>query len=526
MRRLLGIALVIAMIAAGTLGMVADASAAAKDDKTLTMITAAIARHFNGAVQSGLATATVSTKVFASPLRIDENWNIKPYLATSWETSADGLTVTLKLRDGVKFHDGKPVTSEDVAFTIMTSQKNHPFKTMFAPVTKVDAPDPLTVVIHLSKPHPAILLALTPPLCPVLPKHIYGDGQDPKSHPMNLKPVGCGPYKFVEYKTQEYIILERNQDFFIKGRPQFDTMIIRYIKDSNNRIMVMQRGEADLCFGENSVQNAVRLKKSDHLAITTDGYGAIGPLEWLAFNLRREPLNNPKVRKAIAYAVDRDFIVKKLFYGMTAPAFGPIVPGSPFECKDVQKYDLDLDKAKALLDEAGYPEKAGGKRFSVTMDWEASGMAHRMVAETIKSQLGKVGIDVVLQATPDFPAWAKRVANWDFDLTIDSVWNWGDPVIGVHRTYASSNIRKAIWSNTQGYHNKTVDSLLEQAGSEIDIEKRKALYNQFGKIVSDELPVYWLCRCAFFTIYDKRLKNVVKSVWGVMAPMDEISFAK
>lgn len=149
-------------------------------------------------------------------------------------------------------------------------------------------------------------------------------------------------------------------------------------------------------------------------------------------------------------------------------------------------------------------------------------MAPRMLAETIKSQLGKVGIDVVLQATPDFPAWAKRVASWDFDLTIDSVWNWGDPVIGVHRTYISTNIRNAIWSNTQGYANPKVDALLGKAGAEVDLEKRKALYGEFGKIVSEELPVYWLARSPFYTIYDKKLHNVVKSVWGVMAPMDDI----
>ena len=496
--------------------------ASAKSDGTLIMVTAGMARPFNGAVQSGLATAAVSTKVFASPLRVDENWNIQPYLAESWKIGEDGLSVTLNLRKGVNFHDGKPVTSEDVAFTIMTSKNNHPFKTMFEPVVKIDTPDAHTVIIHLSKPHPAILLALTPPLCPVLPKHIYGDGQDPKSHPMNLKPIGCGPFKFVEYKPQEHIILERNENYFIEDLPKFDKMIIRYVKDSNNRIMVMQRAEADLSFAENSVQNVLRLKKVKHLSITSEGYSAIGPLYWLAYNLRREPLNNPKVRKAMAYAVDRDFIVQKLFYGMTQPATGPIVPGSPFECQDVQTYDLDLNKANALLEEAGFPKDATGKRFSITMDWEPSGMAPRMLAEAIKSQLGKVGIDVVLQATPDFPAWAKRVASWDFDLTIDSVWNWGDPVIGVHRTYISTNIRNAIWSNTQGYANPEVDALLEKAGAEVDLEKRKALYGEFGKIVSDELPVYWLARSPFYTIYDKKLHNVVKSVWGVMSPMDEI----
>ena len=522
MKRLVGIIITLALVAGGALGMAASAAAAAKDMKTLTAVYSGWPRHFNGAVESGLAAAIVSTKVFASPLRLDENWNFKPYLATSWETAPDGLTLTLHMRKGVKFHDGKPVTSDDVAFTILTSQKNHPFKTMFEPVSKIDTPDPYTVVIHLSKPHPAILLALTSPLCPVLPRHIYDDGREIKTHPMNTKPIGCGPYKYVEHLTQEYVILDRNDDFFIKGRPKLDRLIVRFIKDVNNRAMVMQRGEADILLAESSLQNMKRLQKVKHLASTPKGFSAIGPLTWLAFNLRREPLSNIKVRKAIAYAVNRDFMVKKLFYNMVQPAYGPIVPGSPYECKEVQKYEYDLDKANALLDEAGYPKKDSGIRFTLTMDWASSVMPNRMLAETVKSQLGKVGIEVVLQATPDFAAFSKRIGSWDFDLFIDSVWNWGDPVIGVHRTYISSNIRHAIWSNTQGYSNQTVDELLAKAGEEIDVEKRKALYNEFGKIVSDELPIYWIMRTAYATIYDKRLRDVVKSVWGVMSPMDAI----
>ena len=150
-------------------------------------------RHFNGAVQSGIATALPSTQIFASPLRFDDNWKPQPYLAKSWEISPDGLSITLKLVDDAVFHDGKPVTSEDVAFSIMTIKANHPFKTMLAAVDKVETPDPKTAVIKLAHPHPALLLAMSPALMPILPKHVYGDGQDVKTHPANLKPVGSGP---------------------------------------------------------------------------------------------------------------------------------------------------------------------------------------------------------------------------------------------------------------------------------------------------------------------------------------------
>jgi len=142
-------------------------------------------RHLNGAVQSGIATAMPSTQIFASPLRFDDKWNPQPYLAESWKLADDGKSLTLKLRKDALFHDGKPVTSADVAFSVMAIKANHPFTTMLGPVEKVETPDATTAIIRMSVPHPAIVLAMSPALCPILPKHIYGDGQDLKNHPRN-----------------------------------------------------------------------------------------------------------------------------------------------------------------------------------------------------------------------------------------------------------------------------------------------------------------------------------------------------
>ena len=199
----------------------------------LIVASSQVPRHFNGAVQSGFATALISTQVFASPLRYDDNWKPHPYLAESWETSADGKKVTLKLVKNAVFHDGKPITSEDVAFSIGVIKANHPFKSMLAPVTSVDTPDPYTVVINLAHPHPALLLSMSPALMPILPKHVYGDGQDVKMHPANLKPVGSGPFKLTEYKQGEFITLEKFDKFFIAGRPKLDKVVVRIIPDEN-----------------------------------------------------------------------------------------------------------------------------------------------------------------------------------------------------------------------------------------------------------------------------------------------------
>lgn len=123
-------------------------------------------RHLNPSVQSGIATAIPSTQIFASPLHYDKNWQPHPYLAESWEVTNDGLSVTLHLVEGATFHDGEPITSADVAVSIATVQANHPFQSMYAPVTSVDTPDELTAVINLEHSHPAILLAMSPALLP------------------------------------------------------------------------------------------------------------------------------------------------------------------------------------------------------------------------------------------------------------------------------------------------------------------------------------------------------------------------
>jgi peptide/nickel transport system substrate-binding protein len=166
-------------------------------------------RHFEGAIQSGTATAVSGTQIFASPLRYDADWKPQSYLAKSWEVAPDALSVTLHLVENALFHDGQPVTSDDVAFSIGVIKANHPFTTMLAPVASVETPDPHTVVIKLKHPHPALLLSMSPALMPILPKHVYGDCQDILTHPANLKPVGSGPFHFAEYVRSQFIRLER-----------------------------------------------------------------------------------------------------------------------------------------------------------------------------------------------------------------------------------------------------------------------------------------------------------------------------
>lgn len=493
------------------------------DGGTLVIASSQVPRHLNGSVQSGIATAVPSTQIFASPLRYDENWEPQPYLAETWEVSADGLSVTLNLVTNATFHDGEPVTSEDVAFSIMNTRDNHPFKSMFEPVDSIDTPDAHTVVINLSKPHPALLLALSPALAPVLPKHIFGDGQDPKTHPANSAPIGSGPFMLEEFTAGEAIVMKKNPNFFIDGRPKLDEIIIRIIKDPSALLIAMETGDADMLpfmAGSNQIR---RLEKDDDLTITSEGYAAVGPVNWLAFNTASEKLSDVRVRQAIAYAVDRDFITKALHRGVSAPQRGPIIEGSPFFDETIPAYDVDLDKANALMAEAGVADG-----LELTVDFIPGPKEQQQtVAEYLKSQLKKIGIEVTVRAAPDFPTWAGRVSSYDFDMTMDVVFNWGDPVIGVHRTYLSSNIREGvIWSNTQQYANDKVDELLNAAAVELDIDKRKALYGEFQQIVANDLPVYWINSLPYHTAYNSKLQNVPTGIWGTMHPMDMVEWGE
>ena len=387
--------------------------------------------------------------------------------------------------------------------------------------------DPYTAVIRLSKPHPAILLCMSPVLCPIMPKHVYGTDPNIRQNPANKAPIGSGPFKFVEWKPGDYIMLEKNKDFFIKGKPHVDRVIIKIIPDMNNRVMAVERGEVDAMPFFDSLREVKRLSGDKNLVVTNKGYAGIGSLDWVAFNTGKKPFDDVRVRQAAAYAIDRNFFAKVIMMGLVTPSATPITPFSPFYTKDVNMYDVNLEKAKKLLDEAGYPVKADGTRFTVTVDYAPGSPTTKMMAEYLKPQLAKVGIDAKIRISPDFGTWAERVSNYNFDITTDNVFNWGDPVIGVHRTYSSANIVKGVpFSNTQQYRNPKVDAIMEQAASEVDNEKRAKLYKEFQQIVMNDVPIYFMTTTAYHTIYNKRVGNVPASIWGFLAPYMDVYLKK
>ncbi|NYT80010.1 ABC transporter substrate-binding protein [Alcaligenaceae bacterium] len=495
-----------------------------KQGGTLVLGTYQAPRHLNGAVQSGMATALPSTQLFASLVRFNDKWEPQPYLAESWQWSDDGKALTVKLRSNAVFHDGKPITSEDVAFSIMSNKANHPFQAMFGAVESVETPDPHTAVFKLSQPHPALLIALSPALSPIIPKHIYGDGTDLKSHPRNSQNVvGSGPFKLKEFIPGKEVVLERFDKFFLEGKPYLDRVVIQINPEDTTLLIGLERGDLQMLPFAGDVTVLRRAQTNKDLVMLDKGYEGIGAEAWLAINTTRKPLDDKRVRQAIAYALDKNFITKALTAGFAKPAIGPIISSSPFAAPDANPYKLDLEKAKQLLDEAGLKPGANGERFKMTIDILPGTVAvSKNVAEYARTQLKKIGVAADLRTSADFPSWAKTVANHDFDMTTDIVWNWGDPVIGVHRTYLSSNIRPIVWTNTQSYRNEKVDEILAQAGIEQDAGKRKALYADFQRLVNEDAPIVYVAEVPYHTLVRKNVGNPPTSIWGPLSPLDEV----
>lgn len=476
----------------------------------------------------------VATKVYEGLLEYDFNLKPIPSLAQSWAVSPDGRTVTFKLQSGVKFHDGRPFTSADVQFTIMdVLRKVHPRGiNTFRAVEAVDTPDPLTAVLRLSEPAPYLLMALSGYESPMLPKHIFEKG-DLANHPNANNPIGTGPYKFVEWKKGQYMRFDRNPEYWKKGRPYLDRVVARFIGDGSTRAATLETGEVQIGgFSAILPLDVKRLEKLPQLGVTTRGYEMQSPIVMLDFNTRVKPFDNQKVRQAIAYAIDRKFVIDNVWFGYGKPATGPI--SSNFKANglytsDVRNYNVSngLEIANKLLDEAGYPRKADGTRFEITHDLTPYGEEWRRFGEYVKQQLDKLGIKVSLRYE-DVPTWLRRIyTNYDFTLNSGWIQTLADPVIGVHRLFHSKMIKPGtVFVNDSGWSSAETDEAMNKATVEIDPAKRAAYYHQFQKDVVEASPIAFVLELDFVTVYNKKLHDWLVSPLGLYSSFDRAWLAK
>ncbi|RWX81356.1 ABC transporter substrate-binding protein [Neorhizobium lilium] len=450
----------------------------------------------------------VSPKVLEGLLTYDFELNPKPLLATEWTISDDGLRYTFKLRPNVKWHDGKPFTAADVAFSIETIKEIHPRgRNTFLNLTEVQTPDDLTAILVLSKPAPYLISALASAETPIVPKHM---GTKVAENPANLAPIGTGPFKFKEWARGSHIIYERNVEYWDAPRPYLDQLIVRFIPDAAARSIAIEAGEIDLAPSTPVPYSDLdRIKALPHIGFETRGYQYSNSISRIEFNLEKDVFKDVRVRRAFAHVIDRNVIFNTINYGYGAPITGPISPNlSRWHVADLKTYKIDITAAESLLDEAGYKRGADGKRFKLNLDYVPSGETYPRGSDYIRQALAKVGIDVVIR-TQDFAAYTKRIyTDRDFDFAFEGMSNLFDPTVGVQRLYWSKNFRKGVpFSNGAAYNNPKVDALLEAAAVEIDPTKRVAQWKEIQQILVDDVPAIDITASPEITIYNKRLAD-------------------
>lgn len=433
-------------------------------------------------------------------------------LATEWSSSADGKAITFKLRDGVRWHDGEPFSCDDVAFTAMNLWKpllNYS-STLQANLESVDCPDPLTAVFNYSKPMPlALMVAAMPDLGHPVPKHIY-EGTDILKNPHNQAPIGTGPFKFQEYERGQYIIAVRNDDYWRgKEYPYLDRVIWRIIPDKAAAAAALEAGELhESPFNGLSMADLERLGNDPRFDMGTKGFENNVAHETVEFNLRNPVLADARVRQAIYHGLDTDFAIKTIMRGYAKPGRGPIPSvGGDNYTDDVPTYPFDPAKARAMLDEAGYPADANGVRFKLRHRPAPWGEYTTLWAQYYVQAMKEIGIEVEL-LTNDTPGFLNGVYR-DHDFDTANGWHQfrSDPAVSTTVWLRSGAPAGTAWSNQFGYESAEMDTLIDAAAEELDPAKRADLYHQIQRLEMTDLPVIFAIEHPFIGITNKKLIN-------------------
>lgn len=446
--------------------------------------------------------------VFSALVWVDSNRKINGDLAESWTISPDEKTYTFKLRQA-KFHDGTPVTSADVKFTLeeVTSKYNSQARPILSNVESIDASDPYTVVFKLKAPQAVFLNALAHQFMVVLPKKLY-EGTDPRTNPWNAKPIGSGPFKFQEWVKGDHITLVRNDDFYMPGLPYLDKVIFRVMPDAGSRTVAFQKGEADFLPGQFLArEQATALKGSVPGVYVDDTKGPPGE-ELLFFNTTKKPLDNVKVRTAIAQAIDQKQIAEKAFFGVGAqPSTTHLEQRlGAFWNPNVKLPAFDVAAANKALDEAGYPKQADGTRFALEIAYQPGNDSDRRSAELVRDMLAAVGIKVTAQVYDSATIGKVVFVDGTFDMFTGSFTSNNDPQLGMASKYTTVGI-KVVNANGSRYTNPEVDTLFSQGAATTDLEKRKAAYWKIQEILAKDMPTLPLIDYMNVDFYRPELKG-------------------
>lgn len=386
----------------------------------------------------------------------------------------------VELRDDIYFHDGRPVTSADVEYTFMELDSElvkSPFAGLSRRIKSFEIQDERRFTITLFEPHAPFITDMG---LGIVPRHLCaGHKECPGA------PIGAGPFAFVSQHGEMRVEL-RAFDKYFEGKPAIERLVFRVVRDDNTRLLALLGNTADV------VQNAVAplmlpvVEKSDRLEmITSPSF----KYTYLAFNLEHPILKDERVRRAIALGIDRESIIQYKFRNTARLSTGMLAPDHWAYEPDVERFDYDPERARALLDEAGYPPDKNGVRFQLEFKVSASKF-RRSLAELMAHQLGELGIEVRVRSY-EWGTFFHDIRSRNFDMTTlqwpsvmePSLYRW---------IFHSENIpaedNRAAGANRGAYRNARVDELLVAGDSEADLEARRAIYSEVQQILARELP--------------------------------------
>lgn len=447
--------------------------------------------------------------MFNSLVRKNEHFDYVPELADQIQTSPDGLNVTFTLHDNVKFHNGQPLTAADAKYTFdKLLASDYPKAASFFEgsgankqpfISAIDAPDARTLVFHLRRPWLELQSNLVP--IPIIPAGTF--------ETLAQHPVGSGPFKFVSWnESQQIVDMEANNDYW-EGAPNIKTLRVRVILDANTQQAELRSGRVDLAINTALSPDAyVALANDPNLQIT-QGPGA--NVQWLGFNTQSAPLNDARVRQAIAYAIDRESIVKNLLQGQARVAHSMLPPES-WAYAPGQTYNFDPTRAKQLLDEAGLkdPDGAGPRQRldkPLAFKISASNIVVRQYAGVIQNQLQDVGLPVAIDTLEDNTLREAQL-NGQYQLTAGR-WVGGnqDPIF--LRDLFTLLMGKDNYRFNRGrYSNPDVDKLLGEAVNTADRTRAKLLYTQAQELISREMPALPLWYANNIVLARKAVGNI------------------
>lgn len=441
----------------------------------------------NTIVNAGTASRTVRLAIHRGLFNYAADGSISNELAENYEISPDARTYTFHLRDA-KFHDGSPVTANDVKATlewITLDGGKATYRTELSNIGSIDTPDEKTVVIVVKEPFIPFLHYLALPESAILPaawiKANYGD-------PNAVPDIGAGPFKLVNWERGREIVVEKFPEYYKEGLPHLDSVHYQFFSNEDTRTNALKSGEADLVDYMPWKDMASIDASSDlHTQCTT------GPFMALQFNTSVEPFSKPEVRQAIAYAIDRQAVINAGFEGVGTPIFGLPIPEGYLGYSDemANYFSYDPEKAKQMLADAGYPDGFEARLLSTS-----EFAFHQATGVVVQAELAKIGIKVEL----DLPDWAGRLSKagtGDYDFMVSgTAGDISDPDWLTNFYYGGDQLVRL--NNSPGFNDPQINELLDKGRVTLDPVEREEIYKQFVDRALELSPIdalMWRAQC-------------------------------